>query len=127
MTLSANISSLAIRIATEFKTERTVTAGIRADLSALESVVAGMSGDGAAINDGTVSTSSVWSSSKTDSSIKSAVAALVDSAPEALDTLKELATALQDEQGATATILDKLAQVGATDTNYVSQFESALA
>lgn len=46
------------------------------------------------INDTTPSTTAVFSSSKTNTAIAAAVAGLVNSAPAALDTLGELATAL---------------------------------
>jgi hypothetical protein len=48
------------------------------------------------ISDGTTTTSSTWSSSKIDTEIGTAIANLVDSAPATLDTLNELAAALQD-------------------------------
>jgi hypothetical protein len=56
----------------------------------------------ALINDAAVATTNVWSASKTDSSIKAAVAALVGSAPTTLDTIAELATALGDANAITA-------------------------
>jgi hypothetical protein len=62
-----------------------------------------IAGAGASINDATTSTSSVWSSSKTNSSISAAVAGLVDSSPGALDTLNELAAALGDDAAFAAT------------------------
>ena len=48
------------------------------------------------IIDGTTSLSSTWSSSKIFDEISQAIADLVDGAPAALDTLKELSTALQN-------------------------------
>lgn len=56
-----------------------------------------ISGAGATINDSGTSTTSVWSSDKTSTAISAATAALVDSSPAALDTLKELADALGDD------------------------------
>lgn len=129
MTLSANIQTLAIRVATEFKTTRTVTDSIRADLTALEGLVDGLptAGGGAAIDDAATSVSSVWSSSKTSGEITAAVNALVAEAPEALDTLKELADALGEADGAIDGVLSQLASVGDTSANFVTAFESALA
>lgn len=129
MTLSANIQSLAIRVATELKTSRTVTDSIRGDLTALEGLVddLGAAEGGATINDGATSASSVWSSSKTSGEITAAVNALVADAPEALDTLKELADALGDADDALDGVLSQIASVGDTSANFVTAFEGALA
>lgn len=51
----------------------------------------------AIINDAAASTSTAYSASKTDGQISAAVSALVNSSPAALDTLKELADALGDD------------------------------
>jgi hypothetical protein len=57
----------------------------------------------ALIDDTTARTTTVYSSSETSSLVSTAVAALVNSAPGTLDTLGEIATALQaDESTATA-------------------------
>lgn len=58
----------------------------------------------AVIVDGSISTTTVWSSYKTDAEITSAVAAVVDMAPGALDTLNELAAALGDDSNFAATV-----------------------
>lgn len=78
-----------------------------------------IAGAGASINDATTSTTSVWSSSKTNSSISAAVAALVDSSPGALDTLNELAAALGDDVAfatTTATALGNRLRVDAAQS-----------
>jgi hypothetical protein len=102
------------------------------------------------------STLSVYSSSETDSAISTAVAALVNSAPGTLDTLKELADALGDDPSFATTINTALgnrvrvdvntqgltttqqgnartniaaagsAEVGDTTTDFVSVFNAAL-
>lgn len=127
MTLSANIQSLAIRVATEFKATRQVTTKLRTDLDALGDEIGPASG----LDDSTTSTATAWSSSKTNAAIQAAVAALVASAPEALDTLKELADALGSQGDAAATLVARVStlegKVGDTDTNFVTAFEGALA
>lgn len=121
MSLATNISNLATRIATEIKSVRTLVNGNAVDLSALSTTaktnlvaaineVAGAVGSaGASINDGTISTLSVWSSSKTNTEIAGAIAALVASAPGALDTLDELAAALGDDANFAASVTSSLA------------------
>lgn len=61
------------------------------------------------IDDATTSTSKVWSSSKTSSEISSAVSALVDGAPALLDTLNELAAAINDDASFASTITAAIA------------------
>jgi len=58
----------------------------------------------ALINDNTTSTTKVWSSSKTSAAITTAVGDVVAMAPGALNTLKELATALGDDANFAGTI-----------------------
>lgn len=117
MTLAANTSDLALRVATEAKALRTLLNGNAPTNAALQTankanLVAAInelqssivSGGGAAIDDTTPSASKVYSSSKTDSQIQTAVAALVSSAPGVLDTLKELADALGGDPNFASTI-----------------------
>jgi lysophospholipase L1-like esterase len=70
---------------------------------------------GAAINDTTASTSSVYSSTKTNTAIAAAIAALVNSSPSALDTLKELADAINDDASFAATMTTALAGKASLD------------
>jgi hypothetical protein len=56
----------------------------------------------ALINDSVTVSGTTWSGSKIDTSIKSAVAALVGAAPSTLDTIAELAAALGDAGAITA-------------------------
>lgn len=107
------------------------------------------------INDTTPSTTTVYSSSKTASEISTAVSALVNSAPAALDTLKELSDALggdanfatttstalgnrlrfdaaqvlsgpQKTQGLTNLGAQASADIGDTETDFVAVFNAAL-
>lgn len=83
MSLATNVTNLATRIATEAKSLRTLINGNAADLSSLDTAtktnlvaaineVAAAVASGAGIDDNATSTSSTWSSSKTDSEITSA-------------------------------------------------------
>ena len=121
MSLVTNITNAFTRVATEVKALRTLINGNQSSLSALNTtaksnlvaaineLVASVGGAGASINDATMSTTSVWSSSKTDAEIDAAVAALVSAAPGLLDTLDEIAAALGDDPNFAATITASLA------------------
>lgn len=166
MSLSTNVTDLATRVATEAKALRTLINGNAADLAALtttaktnlvaainelQSEVAASSG----INDATTTTTSTWSSSKINTEIGTATAALVDAAPGTLDTLNELAAALGDDANFATTINTALGNrvrvdaaqsftgpqqaqartnidaasatdVGSTTANYVTTFEAGL-
>lgn len=61
------------------------------------------------INDTAASSSTVYSSTKTAAAITAAVTALVNAAPGALDTLKELADAMGDDANFSATVTTALA------------------
>jgi hypothetical protein len=112
MSLSTNVSNLATRVATEIKAVRTLVNGNASDLSALtttakNNLVAAINELDAAlaavdltdlIDDNATATTTTWSSTKIDSEIDAAVAALVDGAPGLLDTLNELAAALGDDE-----------------------------
>ena len=123
MALSTNVTNLATRIATEIKTVRAELAAKTGDLSTLtttakSSLVAavnelvGLIAEASGIDDGTTSTGSSWSSSKTSDEINAAVQAmrdnLVNGAPTALDTLSELATALSDNDSDIAAVITAL-------------------
>lgn len=123
MSLSTNITNLATRTGTEFKAIRTLINGNAADLSDLTTTqkanlvaalnwlhaeVQALAGDAAGINDETTSTSSTWSSTKISTEISDAIDALVAGAPDALDTLQELAEALQNNEGEIESILTGL-------------------
>lgn len=128
MSLETRVRDLATRIATEVNSIRTEGSSARGTLTSLSttdktSLVAainelfGMVGGASAINDAVTATSSGWSSTKTSSEISTALAALVDSAPGTLDTLGELATALQGNDTDIAGILTAQANRVRVDTN----------
>lgn len=138
MSLATNLQTLATRLATELKAHKVLINGNQTDLSALlttnkgslvaavNELVGSIGGAGAAINDTGTSTTSVWSSSKTNTSIGSAVSALVASSPAALDTLKELADALGDDANFSTTMTNALAGKAPTvHTHTASQISDA--
>lgn len=172
MSLDVNLRDLATAIGTGEKQIRQWLNGNMADLSTLtttaktslvaainelDSAIDALSSaeGGATINDGATSGSLVWSSSKTSTEIAGAVAALVDSAPGTLDTLNEIAAALQDDPDVIAALQTGLGQrvavtsqtftgpeqsqaranigaqsataVGPTDTDYVAIYNTAKA
>lgn len=167
MTLQANLTSLAVRVGTEFNTLRSEikeAAGVKINDLSSSSDSATWSinrikqeiedgepdltpyaksaeltnyvktsalndyqkkTEALKINDFSSSVSSVYSSSKVDSQIRAAIDKVVDGAPEALDTLKEIATKLQDGS-ITSAITAKLAEIGDMSHNFVADFEGAL-
>jgi hypothetical protein len=83
------------------------------------------------INDNTTATNSTWSSNKISTQISSAVSALVDGAPELLNTLNELAAAIGDDESFATTITttlggkqDKVSGVSDTEIGYLSSVTS---
>lgn len=133
MSLATNVSNLATRVATELKSVRTLLNGNASDLSSLNTtaktnlvaaineIQAALGDSGAQIDDTGTSTSTVWSSSKTNTAIGAAVAAVVDAAPAALDTLNELAAALGDDANYASTITTALAgKASTTHTHAIS-------
>lgn len=69
----------------------------------------------AVINDGSTNLTDTWSSSRISLAISTAIADLVDSAPDALNTLNELATALNNNSGIITSILNAQAKRVAVD------------
>jgi hypothetical protein len=116
MSLSTNVGNLATAVATNAKAMKVLINGNALDLSALTTVskanlvaaineiAASVAGAGASIVDAAPSTTSVWSSSKTNTSITAAVAGVLNAAPAALDTLNELAVALGNDPNFATTI-----------------------
>jgi hypothetical protein len=115
MSLITHIQDLAVRVATECKAHRTLINGNAADLSALtttakSNIVAALNeidalaNAAAVINDGVTAGGTTWSSSKIGTQITAAINGLVAGAPAALDTLKELADAINDDANFTATV-----------------------
>lgn len=129
-TLETRLRDLATRVGTECKALRTFINGNAADLSALTttaktSLVAAVNEvnakpAGATINDAATNGTSVWSSTKTSGQITTQVNAVLGAAtPAALDTLKEIATALGDDANFSATMtaaLGKRVRVDAAQT-----------
>jgi hypothetical protein len=123
MSLSTNVANLATRVATEIKAVRTLVNGNAADLAALtttakSNLVAAVNELDAAISaidltdlisDETTATTTTWSSTKINSEVQGAVAALVDGAPELLDTLNELAAALGDDENFATSVSTSIA------------------
>ena len=165
MSLSTVLQNLSTRIGTEFKAVRTLiggtgTSGVSGLTTTATNLVAAINevkttadaasgSGGAVVNDAATSTSTVWSSSKTDSEITAALNAVVDGAPVAIDTLNELAAAIGDDANFAGTITTALGNrvrydaaqtlnttqqlqactnigVGDPETNFVTVFESAL-
>lgn len=172
-TLQVRLQDLATRVATEIKAVRTLVNGNAASLSGLSfgaktNLVVSLnelktiidqvsSASGATINDASsASTTQTWSVTKISDTIASAVAAVTNGAPAALDTLDELAAALGDDANFAATVTTALANrlrfdaaqtltapqkvqgnsnlgsaslvdTGTLDTNFVTVFETGLA
>ena len=117
-TLSGQVSALATQIGVDVKTiisnigvlsNLTTTQKaslvlsineLKAGLKAIEDSVAGSVG----IDDSIITLTTTWSSSKINTAIDAAVAALVDGSPDALNTLKELATAITENGSAIAAL-----------------------
>ena len=130
----------------------TVKTSAVAAINELKASISSASG----IDDGATSNSSTWSSSKITSHVSGAITAVVDGAPAAFDTLKEIADYIAGDQTATAGILTALslrvradaaqtftepqkttartnigaqsaADIGDTETDFVAVFETAIA
>lgn len=123
--LLVNVQNLITRIGTEFKNVRTDYNGKVGTLGSLSTtdktslvaalnevraqLVAGGGGSsGAAISDGSTATTSTWSSQKITDQITAAITAVVNGAPTAFDTLKELADAMAADQSGIAALTTAL-------------------
>ena len=118
MSLASNLTTAFTAVGTAIKATRSMV-GTLANLtttakgdtvSAINEVraLAISAGSGLAIDDTTPSTSKVYSSTKTNSQISTAIAAVVGATPAALDTLVEIANQLATDESATAGILTSL-------------------
>ncbi len=163
MSLATQIQTLVTRIADEFKTVAG-RVGVLANLTttakgslvaAINEVAAAGGSGGAAIDDATPGLTTVYSSTKTQNVVDTAIAALVDGAPTALNTLKEIADELAADDTAMASLLTSVgvrvrydaaqtltapeqaqartnigaasaADVGDTTTDFVADFDAAL-
>jgi hypothetical protein len=110
MSLSINITNLATRVATECKAlhaadgdlsalKTSTKTNLVAAINELQAGLAAASAGAAGINDSAPGTTSTYSSQKIDAQIAAAVAALVNGAPGALDTLAEIASAIAANEG----------------------------
>lgn len=132
MSLVQEIADVALRMATECKSIRTIVNGNAGDLSGLSTtaknnLVAALnevralaqsaaSSGGAQINDAVTATTSVWSSQKVSDQITAAINVLTSGAPAALNTIDELAAALNDDANQITTILTALGNRVRVDT-----------
>lgn len=115
-TLSGQVSALATQIGADVKkvvsnvgnlSELTTTqkASLVVALNELKSGLTDLESQlGAQINDQTTGTDTTWSSTKISSAISEAISALINGAPDALDTLQELAAAIEKNQDAIAAL-----------------------
>ena len=147
MSLQTRLSDLITRTGTEFKAVRILISGSgTGDVSGLNTtatdLVAGINevkvtadaaaGGGVAINDAVTNLTDAWSSQKIDGEISSAVAALVGAAPATLDTLQEIADAVNDDANFSATITalvgtkQDASTIGNPDVDLVALFDAAI-
>lgn len=165
MSLSTNVANLATRIATEIKSLRVLINGNAADLNALNTTVksnlvlaineVNSKPSSAPIDDTTPRTTTLYSSQRTEDRITQRYNELTAGAPDALNTLDELAAALGDDANFAASTTSALSNrvrvdavqtfsapqqaqgrsnidaasatdVGPTNTNYVGVFEAGL-
>lgn len=119
MSLATNVTDLATRVASEAKALRTLINGNQSSLTALTTttktnLVAAINeiqaavASASALNDSITSTTTVWSSSKTNTQIIAAVNGVVAAAPTTLDTLNELALALGSDPNFATTVTTAL-------------------
>ena len=112
MSLQVRLANLITAIGTDIKsltgkigTLSSLTTTAKTDLvSAVNEVKASVGAAGAQIDDTAASTTKVYSSSKTSSVVTAAVANLVNGAPAAFDTLKEISDQLSADETSTATL-----------------------
>lgn len=116
MTLEARVVALAQAIGTDVKTLTTavgslsgLTTAAKNNLVAAINEIASAAASATGIDDGTVGGASTWSSSKISTEISGAVSDLVGGAGAALDTLKELADALNNDPSFATTIATQIA------------------
>lgn len=105
--LNASLTTLTSNVGTLSSLTTTDKASLVAAINELDALIGGVDLTDL-INDGAIGSSSTWSSSKISLSIQSAVAAVVDLAPSALNTLNELAAALGDDANFAATVTTAL-------------------
>ncbi len=107
-TLSSQISALATQVGTDIKQiianigdlDQLTTSEKTSLVVALNELKASITQASNLINDSETGTTTTWSSSKISTQIQAAVNGLINGAPETLDTLKELATAIETNKDA---------------------------
>ena len=116
MTLEARVVALAQAIGSDVKTLTTavgslsgLTTTAKSNLVAAINEIAQAAASATGIDDGVTSGASTWSSSKIGSEISGAISGLVGGAGTALDTLKELADALNNDPSFATTIATQIA------------------
>lgn len=126
MSLVSEINDAFVGVGTDVGQLQTLLNGGAANLAALTTTdktnlvaalneVDGLIASAAVINDAVTGSSTAWSSTKISAAISAAIAGLVDGAPAALDTLNELAAALNDDAGVVSGILAAQAKRVAVD------------
>jgi hypothetical protein len=111
MSLQTNLASLTQNIAADIKAiiasrgnlaalTTTEKGNLVAALNEVRALALAGGGAGAAIDDDVTAIDTTWSSSKIANEVTAAINALVDGAPTALDTLKEIADLLEDQENA---------------------------
>ena len=90
-----------------------------------ESSITTTAGDLSITATGNVNVAGHYTSAETDSAISTATAALVDSAPAALDTLNELASALGDDANFATTTATSIGTKWTQDNTKISQWDTA--
>ena len=117
MSLQTNLQDFATDIGTKIKEQNSrignnidlTTAAKSTLVAAINEINAKPTGTGGAtINDGAINATQTWSSSKSNSEIQAAIAALVAASPAALDTLNELAAALGNDPNFATTIATQI-------------------
>ena len=116
MTLEARVVALAQAIGTDVKTLTTTVGSLsglnttaKSNLVAAINEIALAAASATGIDDGVTSGAATWSSNKISSEISGAVSDLVDGAGATLDTLKELADALNNDPSFATTIATQIA------------------
>lgn len=82
---------------------------VEAALAEVKTVADAAAGGGVSINDAATNTTQTWSSQKSTDYVAAQIAAVINSAPAALDTLDELAAALGDDANFASTVTTALA------------------
>lgn len=82
---------------------------VEAALAEIWTIADGAAGGGVTINDAATNTTQTWSSQKSTDYVAAQIAAVINSAPAALDTLDELAAALGDDANFASTVTTALA------------------